>query len=297
VAFVEIEGRRVYYEILGNENGVPIAITPGGRFSMKFPGYRELAEALAPDMKVLIWDRPNCGESDLNFTGQSESAMQADNLAALLRQVGMAPCVIAGGSGGARVSLLTSLRHPDVATALIGWNFVGGIVGTLTLAAVYVLPYLNTVPSAGMEGVAELKTWNDLGMLGEPDIKPRQRQTLLSMDPDEFIEDMKRWLWAYNLDPGKAIPGVASSDISSLALPTMIVRGGTKDLQHPDEVSREVAKLIPGAELVEPPWPDPENEWNRLGALSRQDGQPHIFETWYLLAPQILDFVKRSVRS
>ena len=108
------------------------------------------------------------------------------------------------------------------------------------------LPYLNTVPSAGMEGVAELKTWNDLGMLGEPDIKPRQRQTLMSMDPDEFIEIMKRWLWAYNLDPGKAIPGVASSEISTLALPTMIVRGGKKDLQHPDEVSREVAKLIPG---------------------------------------------------
>ena len=100
MAFVEIEGRRVYYEILGNDNGVPIAITPGGRFSMRFPGYRELAEALAPEMKVLIWDRPNCGESDLNFTGDSESAMQADNLAALIRQVGMAPCCDRGRLGG-----------------------------------------------------------------------------------------------------------------------------------------------------------------------------------------------------
>ena len=58
MAFVEIEGRRVYYEILGNDNGVPIAITPGGRFSMRFPGYRELAEALAPEMKVLDLGSP-----------------------------------------------------------------------------------------------------------------------------------------------------------------------------------------------------------------------------------------------
>jgi hypothetical protein len=46
---------------------------------MMFPGLRELAQALAPDLKVLIWDRPNCGESELNFARSAESAMQSDN--------------------------------------------------------------------------------------------------------------------------------------------------------------------------------------------------------------------------
>jgi 2-hydroxy-6-oxonona-2,4-dienedioate hydrolase len=291
MSFVEIDGRRVAYEILGD--GPPIALTPGGRFSMKFPGYRELAEELAKEMKVLIWDRPNCGDSDLNFTGESESATQADVLAELLRQLDMAPAVIAGGSGGARVSLLTALRHPDVARGLFGWNFVGGIVGTLTLASVYVLPWINNA-AISMQEVANLKNWNDLGMLGEPDIKPRHREQVLAQDQDEFIAQMMKWLWAYNVDPDKPIPGVASSEIAQLTLPTTIVRGGLKDLQHPDATSRELHRLIPGSELVEPPWEDKENEWNRLGALARQGGPPRMFETWYLLAPQILELAKRA---
>ena len=65
---------------------------------------RELATALAEcGNRVLIWDRPNCGASDVRFDGSSESAMQADVLAGLLRQRDMTPAVIAGGSGGARV--------------------------------------------------------------------------------------------------------------------------------------------------------------------------------------------------
>ena len=47
---------------------------------------RELAEALAArGQRVLIWDRPNTGASDVCFTGASESEMQADTLAGLLR--------------------------------------------------------------------------------------------------------------------------------------------------------------------------------------------------------------------
>ena len=46
-------------------------LTPGGRFSKDYPGVRELAEALAAaGNQVLIWDRPNTGESDVCFTGR-----------------------------------------------------------------------------------------------------------------------------------------------------------------------------------------------------------------------------------
>jgi 2-hydroxy-6-oxonona-2,4-dienedioate hydrolase len=53
---VGVNGGLVAYEILGD--GDPIVLTPGGRFSIGIPGLRPLAEALAPHMKVLIWDRP-----------------------------------------------------------------------------------------------------------------------------------------------------------------------------------------------------------------------------------------------
>src|SRR3954464_4953151 len=116
MAKATVDGLALAYEVIGDGNGgTPWAITPGGRFSKDSPGVRELAAALAADgNRVLVWDRPNCGESDVCFTGPSESAMQADALAGLLRHLDLAPAVIAGGSGGSRVSLLTAARHRAV---------------------------------------------------------------------------------------------------------------------------------------------------------------------------------------
>src|SRR4051812_44525810 len=103
--------QEIAYEVFGE--GRPWVITPGGRCSKDYGGVREFAQALADrGQKALIWDRPNCGESSVNFTGPSESVMQADPLAALLRHLDFGPTVIVGGSGGARISLLTAARNP-----------------------------------------------------------------------------------------------------------------------------------------------------------------------------------------
>jgi len=105
-------------------------ITPGGRFTKDDPGIRELAEAIAAaGNRAVIWDRPNCGESDVRFTGPTESDMQADALAALLRHLDLGPTVLMGGSGGARVSLLAAANHPDVAAGLALLNISGGVFG------------------------------------------------------------------------------------------------------------------------------------------------------------------------
>jgi pimeloyl-ACP methyl ester carboxylesterase len=71
---------------------------------------RPLAEALAEGgLRVLLWDRPNTGGSDVQFRGPTESHMRAETLAALLKELNMAPAAIAGGSGGARDSILTAI--------------------------------------------------------------------------------------------------------------------------------------------------------------------------------------------
>ena len=88
-------------------------MTEGGRFSKDYPGVRELAVALAErDGRSLIWDRPNCGESDVCFERRdSESQLHADTLAALLEHFDMAPAVVAGGSAGSRVVCSPPCRH------------------------------------------------------------------------------------------------------------------------------------------------------------------------------------------
>jgi pimeloyl-ACP methyl ester carboxylesterase len=286
VASTEIHGGQVVYDLLGPPDGQPIVLTPGGRFSKDVPGLRPLAEALAEGgLRVLLWDRPSCGASDVQFYGRSESHMRADTLAELLTRLDLAPAVIAGGSGGARDSLLTVMRHPEVASKAIAWSIVGGVFSTLNLAGVYVLPNLNTARMLGMEGVAARPEWQAL-----IEANPRNKERLLSMDTGEFVTVMLRWLNAFVPKPGQTIPGVEDEEFARIQVPTMIIRGGEDDLDHPKRTSMEVHCLVKDSVLVEPPWP--EDAWEQAVRASAR-GTGNIFDPWVQAAPLILDFARK----
>jgi len=285
---LRINGGNVVYEILG-ESGDFIALTPGGRFSKEIPGLRPLADALvAGGHRVLLWDRPNCGESDVQFYGYTESHMRAETLHALITGLGIGPCIIAGGSGGARDSILTTMLYPDVVTKLAVWNIVGGVYGSLALAGHYVMPSIQAVRGMGIEGLMRVKEWRE-----RIDANPANEQRFLDLDADEFLKVMLRWLNAYVPKPGQTIPGVEDGMFSDITVPTMIIRGGEHDWDHPKRTSLEINCLIKGSELIDPPWP--EDAWERAseqraaGKVDRFNG----FDTWVLAAPAILEFVGR----
>ena len=199
----EINGLSLAYEVVG-DSGQPWAITPGGRFTKESPGVRELAAALAEHgNKVLIWDRPNCGASDVCFEGSSESAMQADALAGLLTHLDMTPAVIAGGSGGARVSLLTAARHPEAAAGLAIWWISGGVYGLLSLATHYCGGSVQTAWTQGMEAVADLPEWAEV-----QEHNPSNRDRFLAQDRATFIATMERWMLAYCPHDDEPVPGL-----------------------------------------------------------------------------------------
>jgi pimeloyl-ACP methyl ester carboxylesterase len=269
------------YEVIGE--GDPWVITPGGRFSKDVPGIREMAEALAGHGKrVLIWDRPNCGASDVYFEGSSESAMQADALAGLLRELEMAPAVVFGGSGGARVSLLTAVNHPDVAEKLAMVWISGGVYGLLVLATHYCGESIRAAWQGGMEAVVELPEWAEV-----LERNRGNRERFLAQDPRRFIETLERWMLAYCPDPAVTIPGVSDEALGKVDVPTLIFRSGESDPHHTRATSERLHELIPGSVLVEPPWPD--DEWKQRG-LAAAAGTGALFERWPLLVPQLLDF-------
>jgi pimeloyl-ACP methyl ester carboxylesterase len=280
MATADINGIRIEFELIGT--GRPWVITPGGRFSKDTPGVRELAEELAGHgNQVLIWDRPNTGASDVNFTGNSESEMQADTLAGLLRHLDLGPTIIVGGSGGSRVSLLTGARHPDVAAGLGLLWISGGIYGLMLLAVTYAGEPIKAAWTGGMEAVIELPAFKEV-----LERNPRNRQIFLDQEPRAFIETLERWMLIYVPDPAVTVPGLLDADYAKIDLPALVFRSGASDPHHPRVTSEKVASLIPGARLVEPPWGD--REWIERGeASARGEG---IFGRWPLLAPQLLEF-------
>lgn len=283
MARIDVDGLTLGYEIVG-ETGPPWVITPGGRFAKEEPGVRELAEAIAAGgYRVLIWDRPNCGESDVCFAGPTESDMQADALAGLLRRLDFAPAVVFGGSGGARVSLLAAAKHPDVAAALALVWISGGVFGLMTLAVHYCGASLQAAWAEGMEAVADLPEWAEVIARN-----PANRRRFLAQDRREFIATMERWMLAYCPRPDQHVPGLPDALARSIAVPTLVFRSGESDAYHTRETSEAIAALIPGARLVEPPWPD--TEWNDGMRRRARGEQAGPFERWPLLAPQLLEW-------
>jgi pimeloyl-ACP methyl ester carboxylesterase len=275
-----VEGLQIGYDVVGErrDGGRSWSITPGGRFSMESPGIRELAEALAErGHQVLIWDRPNCGASDVCFTGDSESQMQADVLVGLLTQLDMTPAVIFGGSGGARVSLLAAVRHPAKTAGVAMVNMSGGVYGLMTLGVHYCGGSLAAAWTKDMAAVADLPEWSEVIARNG-----RNRQRFLDQDREQFVATMERWMAAYCPNDDELVPGLAVADARSLDVPALVFRSGASDVNHTRATSERVAELLPNAQLVEPPWPD--TEWNERMAEGVEAG---LFRRWPMLVDQL----------
>ncbi len=281
MAIAEIDGREIAYDVLGE--GPAWILTPGGRFPRETPGLPEMAHALAEaGHTAILWDRPNCGDSELNFTGPSESVIQADALAGLLRHLDVGPAMIHGGSGGARVSLLAAQRHPEVCKGLTMNWITGSVYGLLILAQVYTFPSYFAAFTGGMEAVAALDDWQEAQARNE-----KNRAVILSQDREEFLATMERWMRVYYSLPGELIPGATDDELRSFTKPTLVFNSGHSDPHHPRAVTEEVAALLPNARLVDPPWGD--REWLDRGE-DHEANNTGLFRRWPLLVPQLLEF-------
>lgn len=282
--YLQIDGIRIYHEVLGDQGAPAVAITPGGRFSIETPGIRELGQALAAGgRRVLLWDRPNCGRSDISFAGSSESELHADVLVKLIHALQIGPTALAAGSAGSRVSLIAAARDPDSISHLVLWWVSGGTLGLISLANYYCVESALAASAAGMEGVAELPVWSE-----QTADSSRNRNILLSQNPNAFISVMERWAQFYLPSDMTPVPGMMPADFARLQMPALLFQNGGSDLSHTRATTEWVHTLIPHSELREPPWPD--NEWNERCGSVLPDGRRGLFAGWPLMAPAILEF-------
>lgn len=287
MARITISGIDVEYELLGKEGDPAVAITPGGRFPKDHPGVTELGEVLAAGgRRVLLWDRPNCGASDISFDGINESELHGHVLTTMIRELNLGPTVLSGGSAGARVSLIAASRDPEIVSHLVIWWISGGVFGLLNLGHYYCSEHASAANKGGMAAVAALPQWAE-----QIERNPKNRDILMAMDPKKFIETMERWAMFFVPSEDTPVPGMLSEDFARLTMPTRIFRSGTTDFAHPRRTSEWTHEMIPGSELIDPPWGD--NEWNERGEESAREGQSLIFQSWPKMAPLILDFTKK----
>ena len=189
----------------------------------------------------------------------------------------MTPAVMIGGSGGARVSLLTASRHPIITRGLAVWMMSGGIFGLLNVGTGYCSASIEAVWNGGMEAVVAIPETTQGNWQEQMRRNPANREKILAQDPRVFRETMQRWLTAY-CPCADLVPGVPEEQARAMDRPALVFRSGESDPYHTRETSEALAKLLPSAQLVEPPWGD--REWidSKIG---------YRFVNWPRLAPHL----------
>jgi len=235
-----VRGASINYEVLG-DSGPWVSLTPGGRRDLD--GVRYLAERVAAQgFRVLLHDRRNCGASDVVLEGDdAEYVIWADDLKALLEQLGATPAFVGGTSAGCRLALLTYLRHPEIVRGLLLWRVTGGHFAAERLAQQYYGQYVEAAQAGGMQAVANSEHFAE-----RIAANPANREKVLSVDPGRFIEAFERWRQGFLADAELPVIGATEAALKGIAVPTCIVPGN--DLTHPRLVGENAARLIPGAE-------------------------------------------------
>ena len=287
MARIEVNGLELDYELIGDEDAPPLVITPGGRYPRDTAGVPELAHLLAEGgHRVLMWDRPGCGASDIAFTAPSESVMNCEALVGLVKALDLRNIALVGGSAGSRVSLMAAARMPENVRKIAIWWISGGPVGLAGLAWFYCGDQIAAAAKGGMEAVAQLPSWAE--QIGK---NPRIRDILLAQEPEQYIETMQRWAKAFAYSDESPVPGMPNEDIAQLTMPILVFRSGKSDMAHTRRTSEWLHEILPNSTMKEPPWGD--QEWNYVSTFPIDPANRRgRFERWPLMAPFVLDWLK-----
>ena len=261
-----ITGGTIHYQEFGG--GTPVVLTPGGMWG----GYvhRVVATELARDFRVITWDRRNTdGKSDILIEGDgSEADLWSDDLAALIRALGLAPCYV-GEYAGCRTTPLLCIKHPEMVKGLMLAFPSGGEVPVDLLPRTMYRAYIRAALRNGMEGVVATKfpvgrdAQSGQALSQDPDKQnPANRERLLAMKPLQFIRQMAYWEAFFTTSADLPIAGCRLTDEqwASITVPA-IVTGGADPI-HPTDAGLKLHKLLPNSSYHEPVVTT--EEWNKI---------------------------------
>lgn len=174
--YASVNGIDLYYEIHGN--GEPLILLPGGFMTIEAMG--EIVPQLAAKRRVIGVELQGHGHTaDIERPLRFES--MADDIAALIRRLGLEQADLFGFSLGGGVALQTAIRHPEVVRKLAlastafkrdGW-YPESLAG---MAAISVEGFAGTpIHTAYLQTSPKPEAW--------PNVVARMRQ-LLSEDYD-----------------------------------------------------------------------------------------------------------------
>jgi 3-oxoadipate enol-lactonase len=234
---VNITGTQLYYEEVGT--GQPMLFIHGmcGDASV----WADQMQRLSPHFRCIAYDRRGHSRSPLGQITQRTVELHADDVAQLIMERGLAPCIVVGSSGGARVALDLIRRYP---------RLVKGAVLSEP-------PAMALAPDGGKAFMEQ--------------IRPAVESAVASSGPraavDAFFGIVCPGLWRTLRDEQRNVPyranapelfgdltmpqyQISPADLAEIRVPSLILRGSKS---HPTfrAIAGILAENIPGAQFVE----------------------------------------------
>ncbi|MCX4749992.1 alpha/beta hydrolase [Kitasatospora sp. NBC_01287] len=215
--YLTVNGLRTYYEVAGE--GDPVVLLHGGGTTAD-SWYGQLP-ALAERYRVYAPERRGHGRTH-DLPGPVSSELLAEDLAALLTELGTGPVHLVGWSAGGTVALRLALRRPELVRKLVlissGVSRDGGT-------------------AADLELVSEANT----AML-ESMFRP-QYEPLSPDGPEHFPVVFAKWLAMWRTEPD-----IGFEDLPGLTAPVLVMQGDDDGVRI--EHSAAIARALPDAQLA-----------------------------------------------
>ena len=230
--FIEVNGVRLHVLAFGDGPRTLLAV---GGWTGSWEVWEEpIAQLTAAGWRCIAYDHRGSGESPVHPTDITVEAMVED-VVGVLDAVGVQRCVLAGESQGGAIAQYAAARYPARFDGLVlsaptpTGRREGGTAFPDLCRSDYPAAVAGFVDRCFPEPESDhLKRWG--------------RNVLLRADGEQAARILEMWRDA-------DVPDV---DPRRIAIPTVIVHGSA-DLIAPIDGSRQLAELLPDAELVELP--------------------------------------------
>lgn len=234
---VSVNGTHLAYDEAGN--GQPVLFVHGmcGDASV----WADQMQRLSPHFRCIAYDRRGHSRSPLGQVTQRTVELHADDAAQLIMELGLAPCIVVGSSGGARVLVDLIRRYPRLVKGAVlseppltaldaeeGKEFVRRIKPAVEAAVA------RGGPRAAVDAFFEIicpGLWHAL---------PEERRDIpYRANAAEMFGDLAMPL--YQITP---------ADLTQIHVPCLVMRGTESDPALM-AIASILAEYIPGARLVE----------------------------------------------
>jgi len=244
----------LHVEIYNPNGKIPLIVTPGGNGDTNgFGGFARNVAAADPELKVIIYDRRNLGQSEVNFGSEPQMVEEGEDLHILINRLGVAPASFFGMSSGARSNLVLASRYPDDIASLIIAPLTGGPLAAMRLSEDYFFKYLQdkklstrehivTSPLTTMEELAETPLWSAYLARNTPE----KRKRFFDADIADFLAAMKTSGEHLQATRYQTALGMRDDEFAALKVPATLILHHTaySDYLHPVTNTRAATTLL-----------------------------------------------------